>query len=225
MIKTTPFEMVFIIRDEMKTCVIFCAAEFDKPAQPIGQEDLVIAADGGLKHTEKLDIAPDVVLGDFDSLGYVPDSAAVFPVEKDDTDSMLAVKLGLERGFKRFVVYGGMDGERLDHTVANLQMLQYLADRGAEAYLVGRQYIATALRNGSFAFDAQAEGIISVFCIGADALGVNIEGLKYSLTDGTLSCGYPLGVSNHFAGQKARISVKEGCLLILWDRNNGFPER
>lgn len=209
----------------MQTCVIFCAVGFDKLAQPIGQKDFVIAADGGLKHTEKLGISPDMILGDFDSLGYIPDSAAVFPVEKDDTDSMLSAKLGLERGCRRFVIYGGMDGQRLDHTVANFQILQYLAERGAEAYLVGKQYIATALRNGEIIFESAAEGIVSVFCVGADATGVSIEGLRYSLTDGTLTSGYPLGVSNHFMGQRARISVKDGCLLILWDRKNGFPER
>ena len=209
----------------MKTCVIFCAAEFDKPVQPIDREDFVIAADGGLKHTEQLGIAPDVILGDFDSLGYIPDSAAVFPVEKDDTDSMLSAKLGLERGCQRFVIYGGMDGARLDHTVANFQMLQYLAERDAEAYLVGKQYIATVLRNGHIAFGSAAEGIVSVFCMGADATGVDIEGLQYSLMDGTLTSGYPLGVSNHFIGQKAKIAVKDGCLLVLWDRKNGFPER
>ena len=209
----------------MKTCVIFCAAEFDEPVQPIGQKDLIIAADGGLKHTELLNIVPDVILGDFDSLGYVPDSAAVFPVEKDDTDSMLSAKLGLERGFHRFVIYGGMDGQRLDHTVANFQMLQYLAERDAEAYLVGKQYIATVLKDGHITFDTEAEGIVSVFCVGADASGVSIEGLKYNLEDETLTSGYPLGVSNHFVGQKAKISVKDGCLLVLWDRKNGFPER
>ena len=209
----------------MKTCVIFCAAEFDKPVQPVGEADFVVAADGGLKHTQALGIEPDVILGDFDSLGYIPDKAVVFPVEKDDTDSMLAAKLGLERGCRRFVIYGGMDGQRLDHTVANFQMLQYLAERGAGAYLVGRQYLATVLRNGSAVFDAGAEGILSVFCMGPDASGVDLEGLKYNLTNGTLSSGYPLGVSNHFVGQSARIAVKDGSLLLLWDRKNGFPER
>lgn len=209
----------------METCVIFCAAEFDKLAQPVEKGDMVIAADGGLKHTEALGVLPDAVLGDFDSLGYVPGDAAVFPVEKDDTDSMLAVKLGLERGFRRFVIYGGLDGVRLDHTVANFQMLQFLAERDAAAYLVGKQYLVTAVKDGEISFAPGAEGIISVFCLGEDATGVMIEGLKYGLTDGILKSGYPLGVSNHFTGKEARISVKNGCLLVLWNRKNGFPER
>ena len=87
----------------MKTCVIFGAAEFEALVAPVTENDLVIAADGGVIHVEKLGIQPDVILGDFDSLGYVPQGARVYPVEKDDTDSMLAVRLGLEAGCKRFL--------------------------------------------------------------------------------------------------------------------------
>lgn len=209
----------------METCVIFCAAGFDFPAEPVGSGDLVIAADGGLTHTEKLGLAPDVILGDFDSLGFVPTGATVFPVEKDDTDAMLAIRHGLERGFKRFVIYGGLDGSRLDHTLANFQALQYLADRGAVGYLVGEKYLVTVVKNSSIRFPAEAEGIVSVFCLGADAEEVWLKGLQYPLENGRLTAGFPLGVSNHFVGEKSEISVKNGSLLVLWDRKNGFPER
>ena len=209
----------------MRTCVIFCAAGFDSLAERVRNTDLVIAADGGLRHTQAIGLEPDVILGDFDSLGYVPEGAAVFPVEKDDTDAMLAIRHGLERGYCRFVIYGGMDGGRLDHTLANYQALQFLADRGAEGYLVGEHYLATVVRSGRISFPAQAKGIVSVFCLGADAEGVTLEGLKYPLAGGRLTSGFPLGVSNHFTGEKASISVENGSLLILWDRKNGFPER
>lgn len=209
----------------MGTCVIFCAAGFDRLAEEIQDGDLVIAADGGLKHTEKLGLTPDVILGDFDSLGFMPEGAEVFPVEKDDTDAMLAVRCGLDRGCRRFVLYGGLDGDRLDHTLANFQTLQYLADRGADGYLVGEKYLVTVVKNGSLSFPAEAKGVLSVFCLGADAAGVTLSGLKYPLEDGTLSSGFPLGVSNHFIGKKSSISVKNGSLLSLWDRENGFPER
>ena len=199
----------------MRTCVIFCAAGFDSLAEEIGNEDLVIAADGGLKHTQGLGIRPDVILGDFDSLGFVPEGAEVFPVEKDDTDAMLAIRHGLERGYCRFVIYGGMDGGRLDHTLANYQALQFLADRGAEGYLVGDHYLATVVRSGRISFPAQAKGIVSVFCLGADAEGVTLEGLKYPLAGGRLTCGFPLGVSNEYTASEASITVKDGILLIV----------
>ena len=199
-------------------CLIFCAAEFDALVGPIGKDDWIIAADGGLVHTRKLGITPDVVLGDFDSLGYTPREAQVFPVEKDDTDAMLAVKHGLAAGHREFLLYGSLDGPRLDHTVANFQTLHYLADHGARGTLVGKHFLATLIQNGRLAFPAGYQGTVSVFCSGGDAHGVTIRGLYYPLENGTLTAGFPLGVSNHFTGTAAEISVTEGNLLILWER-------
>ena len=209
----------------MGSCIIFCAAGFEALARPIGAGDHVIAADGGLRHTQALGITPDTVLGDFDSLGFTPEGANVFPVEKDDTDAMLAVRRGLALGYREFLLYGSLDGPRLDHTVANFQTLQYLADHGATGCLVGNTTMVTVVKEGSIAFPAGTKGTISVFCMGADAEGVTLEGLYYPLKNGTLTCGFPLGVSNHFTGEAAKISVKKGSLLVLWDRENGFPDR
>jgi thiamine pyrophosphokinase len=208
----------------LKKCVIFCAAGFSGLLEPLA-DAFVIATDGGLQHTQKLGVAPDVILGDFDSLGYVPEGANVFPVEKDDTDAMLAVRHGLAVGCREFLLYGSLDGKRLDHTVANFQTLQFLADNGGFGYLIGEDYLVTVVKDGAVTFPAGAEGILSVFCMGADAEGVTIEGAQYGLTDGTLSAGFPLGVSNHFTGQEVKISVKNGSLLLLWDRKNGLPNR
>lgn len=209
----------------MGKCIVFCAAEFDSLAQPLGQEDYVIAADGGLRHLQALSLNPHAILGDFDSLGYVPQDGQVFPVEKDDTDAMLAARHGLERGYGEFWIYGGLDGQRLDHTVANYQTLQFLSDNGAVGYLIGKDYIVTVIQNESICFPKTAEGILSLFCLGAEAQGVNLKGLQYPLENGTLSSGFPLGVSNHFVGTEAKISVENGSLLVMWDRQNGFPNR
>ena len=209
----------------MKECVIFCAAECDGLARPIGQDAFVIAADGGLRHTKTLGITPNAVLGDFDSLGYTPEGANVFPVEKDDTDAMLAVRLGLEQGCDEFLLYGSLDGPRLDHTVANFQTLQFLTDHGAVGYLIGKTTMVTVVKNGKITFPAGLSGTISVFCMGPDAEGVTETGLFYGGENGTLTSGFPLGVSNHFTGEAAEISVKNGSLLVLWERKCGFPER
>ena len=208
----------------MGKCIIFCAAGFDELAEPIREDDHIIAADGGLAHTKKAGIRPHEILGDFDSLGYVPEDARVFPVEKDDTDAMLAVRLGLQRGCDFFLFYGAIDGPRLDHTVANFQTLAYLATHGARGALIGRDYIATVLSAESIAFSEEAEGILSLFCLGASA-EVTIEGLHYPLARGTLTPDFPLGVSNHFVGKPARITVHDGLVLALWDRNNGLGVR
>ena len=209
----------------MARCVIFCAAECNGPLLPLLPEDFVIAADGGLSHAEKFRISPDEILGDFDSLGYTPADARVFPVEKDDTDAMLAVKRGLSLGFREFLLYGSLDGPRLDHTVANFQTLQYLCDQGAWGYLLGNRYIVTVVKDGTLRFPAGARGTVSVFCLGRDARGVTLEGLYYPLEKGTLTAGFPLGVSNHFTGAGAVIRVEKGSLLVIWDRENGLPAR
>lgn len=206
----------------MARCVIFCAGGFDRLIAPLETGDFVIAADGGLRHVQALDAAPDLILGDFDSLGYVPEGAEQHPVEKDDTDAMLAARRGLEKGCDRFLFYGGLEGERLDHTVANFQTLQFLADQGAKGCFVGQNQIVTLVKNGSLQFPPQAQGTVSVFCMGRDAKGVSIEGTKYTLTNGTLTAGFPLGVSNQFTDRQAVISVGDGSLLVIYERKNGI---
>ena len=205
----------------MNTCIIFCAGEFDALAAPIGQNDLVIAADGGLRHVQKLGITPDIILGDFDSLGYVPEGAAVFPVEKDDTDAMLAVRRGLALGCREFVVYGGMDGPRLDHTIANLQTLCFLAENGARGHLVGLNFTATVVKNEKVTFAPDCTGIFSVFCLGKDAC-VTIRGAKYNVEQAAFTAAYPLGVSNHFVGAEVQITAHSGTVIVLYDNTNGF---
>ena len=208
----------------MNTCIIFGAAEFDRLAEPICPGDFVIAADGGLRHTKKLSILPDEILGDFDSLGYVPDTGVVYPVEKDDTDTMLAVRRGLELGFRRFVIYGGLEGRRLDHTVANFQTLGFLAQQGAVGFLVGKESICCAVKNAGMRFPQEAEGDFSLFCLGPDAKGVTIRNLYYEAENITLTGFFPLGVSNHFTGEQAQVSVADGTVLAIWQRKSGFPQ-
>ena len=209
----------------MKRCIVFCASEMGDLLFPAEKEGYVIAADGGLRHTQALGLLPDAVLGDFDSLGYVPQGALVFPVDKDDTDAMLAVRHGMEQGCREFYFYGCLGGSRLDHTIANLQTLQYLADHDCVGYLVGETELLTVAKEEVLTFSPKAEGMISLFCMGAPAEGITLQGLKYAMENGALTAGYPLGVSNRFLGEESRISVKKGSLLVLWSRETGIPQR
>ena len=198
-------------------CVIFCAGGFGGLTEPLREGDFVIAADGGVKHVESLGIRPDIILGDFDSLGYAPEGAEVYPVEKDDTDAMLAARRGLEQGCREFLFYGSLDGPRLDHTVANLQMLRFLADCGATGRLLGLRQQVTLLRKGKLTLPARETGDISIFAFGGEARGVTIRGLKYELEKGELTPSFPLGVSNSFVGKSVEISVDHGDVLIIYD--------
>ena len=202
-------------------CVIVGAGELEDAVIRRREGDLVIAADGGLKYLERAGIAPDIALGDFDSLGYRPNLPEVIyhPPEKDDTDTMLAVREGFARGFDTFVIYAGLGG-RLDHTVANLQTLAFIAENGGRGYLVGGASVSTALKDSSIAFGADERGMISVFCMGEKAEGVTISGLKYEVENAELVPYLPLGASNEFTGKPAKIEVKHGTLLVMWQQDN-----
>lgn len=182
-------------------------------------DDLVIAADGGYCWLKDMGIQPHLLVGDFDSLPRHPDGPDIvsLPREKNDTDTMAAVRLAMERGYRRFRLYGGTGG-RFDHTMANVQLLTWLARRGCENRLIARGWVAAAVTDSALEFPSGAEGMVSVFCQGDRAEGVSIEGLKYPLTDTILTCEFALGVSNEFTGEASRISVKEGTLLIIWER-------
>lgn len=197
-------------------CYIFGAGEFVALRNLPAEGDYVIAADGGWLACQKARIQPDLLLGDFDSLQEVPLFPHVerVPVEKDDTDMMLAIKRGLALGHKEFHMYGGMGGSRTDHTIANLQSLLYLANRGARGWLYGDGEVYTAICNSGALFPAKERGILSVFCLGTDAQGVTIRGGQYEVENTTLSADFPLGVSNHFVGREIEVSVGVGSLLI-----------
>ncbi len=207
------------------TCYIIGAGSFAHLLAPLEDHDLLIAADGGYRYCEKMGLEPDVLLGDFDSLEIVPKHRNLIrhsPI-KDDTDMALAAAYGEERGFRRFVMYGGLGG-RLDHTMANLQLLTALSRKGYAAYLIGEGSIITAVTDGKLVFGPSASGMISVFCAGEKAEGVNERGLKYSLDHAVLTCERALGVSNEFTGQESMIEVERGTLLVLWDESEGFEK-
>ncbi len=184
------------------------------PLQP-KEGDLLIAADGGVKTVLTLGLKPDLVIGDFDSLGYYPHELKpiILPCEKDDTDMLSAMRQGLERGYETFVFYGGTGG-REDHTIANIQLLFRLASMGKRGYLIGKQNVLTAICDSEIRFQNRS-GYLSVFCAGDCAKGVTISGCKYNLQDGELTNLYPIGVSNEFTEQDAYIAVQEGMLLII----------
>ena len=201
----------------MKTCYIFAAAFRLPKSFKKREEDLVIAADGGLAHLEKMKTIPDILLGDFDSLQSEPMAKEIIrlPVKKDDTDTLFAVKVGLERGFTRFVVYGGV-GKRLDHTLANLQVLNFIAAKGGRGFLCGDDFTATAVMNSEISFSENAKGTLSVFSASGKADGVGLEGVLYPLTNARISCEFPIGVSNEFIGKTAKVSVTDGTLTVIW---------
>ena len=209
-----------------KICYIFAAAPFCLPENfKKAENDMIICADGGLKSLESHNISPDICIGDFDSLGFIPneENTIVHNTEKDETDTFLAYIEGKKRGYTKFVIFGGLGGERSEHTLANLQLLSYMAKRGERGILIGENTFITAICDDKIKFPETCNGYVSVFCLGDNANGVNIKGLKYECSDAALKNDFPLGVSNEFTGCEAEISVKKGVLTIVWhDKSHNF---
>lgn len=204
----------------MKRCFIFAAGTFYGLRERPVAGDLVIAADAGYRTCLREGIIPGLVLGDFDSMEQPADFANVcrVPVEKDDTDTMLAVKTALEQGCDEVYLYGGTGGKRLDHTLANLQTLLYLRRNGARGFLYDDDFVWTAVENESFVIEKTVEwGLFSAFCLGERAEGVCLTGFQYPLENGCLTPEFPLGVSNHILDSVAEVSVRSGAMVIGWE--------
>ena len=184
----------------------------------INEGDTVIAADAGLRYLRAAGINPDSVIGDFDSLGSVPEGGkvTVLPAEKDVTDMYAAAKAGVAAGYAEFKFYG-WSGGRLDHTLANIQLCASLVERGYRADFVAEKQILTALHCGEMRFDKSHKGYISVFAFSDECLGVTLKGLKYTLDNATLSSRFPLGVSNEFTGTDSLVKVSQGTLIVVFD--------
>ena len=210
----------------MKKCIIFGALKINTEGFNLNKNDndIVIAADKGLETLKELNIKANYIIGDFDSLGYIPEGENIIkhPIIKDDTDTMLCVKTALNMGYKYFEIYGCIGG-RLDHTIANIQTASYIADNnGVAVFFDTKSKTAlTVIKNNSISFSADCKGNISVFSLCDKSVGVNEKGLLYELSDAVLTADFPLGVSNEFIGKSSSISVKNGKLCIIWDNKTG----
>lgn len=206
----------------MRRCVIFGGGEITDLRYTEGilqKEDYIICADRGYAYCSMMNLIPNLVLGDFDSYnGQINPSCEIlsYPVEKDDTDTMLAVKEAIRRGYHE-VIMVGMLGGRLDHTLANIQTVVYAVQHGASAWIMDKSCRITALHDGQSLGVGYERGFhFSVFCHTDKAEGVFIQNAKYELEDAQITNGFPIGVSNSFLpGEDAVISVKTGTLVIV----------
>ena len=200
-------------------CYLFGAGTCPGALPQLRQGDFVMAIDGGFRHLQQAGIRPNLLVGDFDSLEAVPAEVETMqlPREKDDTDMLAGLREGLRLGFSTFHIYGGTGG-RFDHTMANVQCLAHLARAGAQGFLFGEDTVMTAITQGELRFLAGTQGTLSAFSLTDEATGVYEEGLSYPLNNVTLTNGFPIGVSNSFTGEAARVAVDKGVLLVIYPR-------
>lgn len=199
----------------MSICYIVAALPYRGERFTASPEDLVIAADAGWLQAASYGLSPSLAVGDFDT-APPPDHIPVVthPARKDDTDLLLAIRIGLERGYRTFVLLGAAGG-RADHTYAAYQTLRYLKDQGARGYLVGDNAVVTLLSAEEIAFSWKKDSVFSLFAVGGHAYGVSICGASYPLEGATLTESFPLGVSNAFTGDPLTVSIDKGHLLMM----------
>lgn len=207
-------------------CYIISGGDLYGPQIEKREEDYIIAADAGYRHLNDLNVKCDMVLGDFDSIMAVPQHEYLMRLnpEKDDTDTLAAIRIGMEKGYKEFHIYGATGGERIDHTLANLQCLAFMLDNNVTGYLYDHDTVITMIRNSKLEFGAEYHGYISVMSFSEISTYVNVQGLKYELENATLTSSFPIGVSNEFIGTDSVITVKDGTLLITYEDQRKVKE-
>lgn len=207
-----------------KRCVIFSAAPIDDYASIMhivhAEQDYIICADAGYLHAQKMNITPNIVVGDFDSYIQPIDSkieVLQYCTQKDDTDTMIAIKLALEKGFSNICLIGAIGGE-YGHSYANIQAMHYIVNRGSDVVCYADDSIFRVVKNNSIRLNKKDGTHLSVFSYSDISYGVGIQGTKYTLDKAVLTSDFPLGVSNEIIEDTALVSVKTGSLLIVTNK-------
>ena len=199
-----------------KRCVIISGGEYS-PIEGLSPADFVIACDKGYTYAKRCGVVPDLVVSDFDSYGGQIDPGIPvkrFQSEKDDTDTMIAIRYAVEYGFEEVLLLCAL-GRRLDHALANLQALAFAQAHGLCASILAEDTFVTTLRNGSLRIPRREGWSLSVFAVTDRCTGVNVSGAKYPLRDAEVTNRFPFGVSNEWVDDTAEISAAEGILLIV----------
>ena len=203
----------------MRRCVIIGGAgiaRYEEVKSYLREGDYCVFCDSGLRHREALGLAPDLIVGDFDSHPdpHLPVETITLPCEKDDTDTVYAVKEALKRGFEDFLLLGVVGG-RLDHSLGNVSILLYLDSLGKRGMIVDDHSEMEIVSRRTAEVGPQFP-FFSLLNISGTARGITLENAKYPLEGAEIRCEYQYGVSNEpLPGKTARIRLEEGCLLLI----------
>ena len=203
----------------MGRCVIVGGANinnYDFIREKLSADDYIIFCDSGLKHMENLRVQPSLIVGDFDSHDnpHLDVETIVLPCEKDDTDTVYAVKEAIKRGYDNFLLIGVV-GARLDHTLGNVSILLYLDSLGKKGCIID-DYSEMKIVSNEPANIEDSYSFFSLLNISGTAKGITIENAKYPLENGEITCEYQYGISNEvLCGEMAKVSVDKGRALLI----------
>lgn len=190
-------------------------------------DDLIIAVDGGTRHAWEIDVDPQLVVGDLDSLRPEEQErlrssgteVSRFPSAKDQTDLELALLRAVSEGAEEIVILAAL-GARLDQTVANLLLLTLPELSQRAVRVVHGAQVAFLVRDATYV-EGEPGDTVSLIPLGGDAVGVTAEGLAWPLDDEVLRFGPARGVSNVLSGERAYVRVREGLLLCVVTHRSG----
>lgn len=179
--------------------------------------DFFIAADLGFEKAKEAGIIPALLVGDFDSISHFPSAVKKiqFPIEKDYSDTQLAIEEGIKLGFTSFHIYGALGGDRFSHSIANLQTLCLMKSKGVSVTLIGEKEMVYLIKNESLTLTPPIGSTFSVFSMSDKTTGVSITGAKYPLENAILTHLSPLGLSNQSVEQSVTIKTTDGYLLVI----------
>ena len=203
----------------MKRCIIVGGADinnYEYIKSRLSEDDFIIFCDSGLKHLESLQVNPGLIVGDFDSHEnpQLDVETIVLPCEKDDTDTVYAVKEAIKRGYDCFLLIGVV-GARLDHTLGNVSILLYLDSIGKKGVIID-DYSEMEIVSDKTTSICDQYAFFSLLNITGCAKGITITGAKYPLMNAEISCEYQYGVSNEvLPDETATVSVRNGKLLLI----------
>ncbi|MBQ2662390.1 MAG: thiamine diphosphokinase [Clostridia bacterium] len=203
----------------MKRCVIVGGADinnYEYIKSCLCNDDFIVFCDSGLKHLEALQVKPGLIVGDFDSHDnpHLDIETIVLPCEKDDTDTVFAVKEAIKRGFDDFLLIGVV-GARLDHTLGNVSILIYLDSLGKKGTIID-DYSEIEIVSKEPAYIDDSYAYFSLLNISGTAKGITIENAKYPLDNAEITCEYQYGISNEvLIGHTAIIKVNTGRVLLV----------
>lgn len=206
----------------MSICTIFAGGkisgtDFINPCEIRKNSGLIICADSGLHIAEKVGLTPDLIVGDFDSyIGSLPENIEIYRSvpEKDDTDTLMAVRIAIDRGYDEIRLYGGL-GARFDHSFANIQTLVFAYENGCKMTICDADNVLTVRGAGEYEFSCKNDWYFSLFALTEKAEIGELKGVKYPLESYEMSIAYPIGVSNEITADKAYLRINSGIVLVI----------
>ena len=200
--------------------------EFLKKILEKNKLETIIAADKGLEALNKINVMPNYIIGDFDSVNkttlnqYENKNIEItyLKPEKDFTDTHMAIKLAIEKRAKHITIIGAT-GTRMDHTLANIHALNETLQNNVPTEIINENNIIMLINKKAKLIKNTNYKYVSIIPLTTKITGVTLKGFKYNIENATINLGESIGVSNEQIEQEALIEIKEGIAILIYSKD------